>query len=505
MPSLVHATNSIDISYSIGMQPLIDIEIGGQWLKLVYDASSGNTAVFVKETKACTPSPEKDFNCYSYDAALKDGTVKVCKENENYECDFGPGSPYKCEGYVEDNLTKVHARVDILVIDGVEYDQRGVEATENVSLKLGGQETALGTLPVRLLVNPMVTPTESTSSLSLPLFGQTDGIFGASGPTLSCRSNTVWNELLKRHGWTSGLLIFDFYAPVQAAQHKLDGGRPSRIVFNDINATFQGRIKWSQPKQSGDILNDGMHEFLVYHPRICGIDLLYNSSSNWLAVIDTSGPCLTLPAFLFDRLRSRVPLECPFAQGDASAGRLCQRAKGSSKLPNFVFQMEDMQQPRPAQLVLPLERLMFNNGTQDLLCLARDDSLSSKYTADMTSSHIAIGSLAVAAFYTVVDLSNKTVGLAPRGDISEGSDDSCTQSVSCSSPMQTYYPPLNLCEDPPCSEYMFMRLDQESKMCVWSTLIPVCFGLLLVALVALDFVSHKLYKQAIAKASEYRP
>merc|ERR1719263_2520213 len=106
-----------------------------------------------------------------------------------------------------------------------------------------------------------------------------------------------------------------------------------------------------------------MHEFLMYHPKVCGIDLLYNTSSNWLTVIDTSGPCLTFPAFLFDRLRSRMPLKCPFSEGELSLGRLCtpdREAQGSSKLPNIYFQLEDTGHPQPAQLVLPLERLMFN-------------------------------------------------------------------------------------------------------------------------------------------------
>jgi len=118
-------------------------------------------------------------------------------------------------------------------------------------------------------------------------------------------------------------------------------------------------------------------------------------------------------------------------------------------------------------------------------------------------SHIALGSLAVSGLYTVVNLENHTIGLAPKGDLqSEVSDDLCIPSRTCTG-MQTYYPPQNLCEDPQCSSYMLMTLDEETKTCKWSSMVPVGFGVLLTALVTLDLVSHRLYKQAIEKASEF--
>lgn len=513
MQGLAWAADFIEISYSVAMQPLIDIAIGGQWLKLVYDASSGNTAVFVKEANACVP--DNFTPCYSFNASRRRGSVAICEENQKMDCDTGQGSSYLCDVPLKvDNLTEVKARVDVLIIDGVQYNQKGVEAKDDVSLRLKSDEAESQTvswpsMPVRLLVESMVTPTVPNTSLPLRLFEETDGILGASGPTLSCRNESVWGQLLRRQ--RAKRLIIDFNAPPQALQARRDGNKPSRIVFNDVDPSLHGRLIWSQPKQTGDVYNSGMHEFLIYHPKVCDVDLLYNTSSNWLAVIDTSGPCLTLPSFLFDRFRSRLPLKCPFGDGEASLGRLCSPDRGPDgrgRLPNLYFHLEDVQDPEPPQLVFPLERLVFNNGTdkvkgEELLCVARADGQAARTTADMMFAHIAMGSLAIAAFYTVVDLESGTVGLAPRGNSSEGSDGMCAESVKCVSPMQTYYPPRNVCLDPPCSEYLFMRLDEKSKMCVWSGAVPVSFGLLLFALVVLDFVSHRLYKQAIEKASEF--
>merc|ERR1712139_59843 len=141
------------------------------------------------------------------------------------------------------------------------------------------------------------------------------------------------------------------------------------------------------------------------------------------------------------------------------------------------IQLDDDQEPAPPKIALPLERLVFrNNSGQELLCISRTDDDYLSNTADMMFSHIAFGSLAVSALYTVVNLENGTIGLASKGDIAkESSDDFCTPPLKCISTMQTYYPPLNICEDPHCEEYVFMTLDAETRMCRWSHAVPICF------------------------------
>lgn len=277
-------------------------------------------------------------------------------------------------------------------------------------------------------------------------------------------------------------------------------------------------VVWSQAKQTGDVLNDGMHEFLLYRPSLCGVDLLYNTSSNWLAVIDTSGPCLSMPPFFFDRLMTQIAgfpeaeVDCPFRLGMPSRGQLCSLKRTTAspggravKLPTLYFQLEDDQEPAPPKVPLPLERLAFRNGSgQELLCVSRSDDDDQSNGADMIFSHIAFGSLAVAALYTTVNLENYTIGLAPKGNASlESTNEFCVKPVVCKSSMQRAFPPLNICEDPDCSEYMFMTLDDDTKMCRWNRAVPVAFVMILLSLLTLDLLSHRLYKQAIARASEF--
>merc|ERR1712079_268127 len=143
-------------------------------------------------------------------------------------------------------------------------------------------------------------------------------------------------------------------------------------------------------------------------------------------------------------------------------------------------------------------------NSKELLCVARDDRDTSSESVDMMDSHIAFGSLAIAAFHTVVDLQRSRVGLASKTNAArESTSRHCAQPLQCTSSMQTYYPPLNLCEDPQCSDYFFLSLDDRTKMCTWTGAAPVGFGLLLATLVVLDLLSHRLYKQAISKASEF--
>jgi len=288
----------------------------------------------------------------------------------------------------------------------------------------------------------------------------------------------------------------------------------SRVVLGHVSPRYAEALVWSQHKQTGDLLNDAMSEFLLFHPHVCGVDLLYNTSSNWLAVLDTSGPCLLLPPFLFDRLRAHIPMECPFELGEPSLGRLCSphREEAAELLPSLTFQLEDLgmgdndRDPTaaaaaPRRLELPLERLVFrNNSGHQFLCISRYDD-AEKDDVDMLFTHISFGSLAVAAMYTVVDLESHRVGLASRGNASiESSNRSCSKRVTCRSAMQTYFPPQNVCLDPPCSSYLLMTLDKETRTCKWSRSVPTLLGVLLASLVILDLTGHRLYQLATEKA-----
>lgn len=541
------------VGYNDAMQPLVNISIGGQWLSLVFDLSSGNTLVFVKEYDACTPVGMEP--CYSYNTSKTSGTISICAENNDNKvpCTPGRGADYSCTKTLA-KLASADPHPDTLVVDGLPYNQLAVEAKDDMQVNVfpGPQLSNFPDEPFRLLVRNMSVPVEEGAQSPLRLFEGASGLLGASGKSLSCRSDTPWSRLMGQH--FVSVMVLEF-APPPISKFGRAGTSAGQIVFNDLDA----QMLWSEPKQTGDTYNDGTYEFLMYHPTVCGVDLLYNTSSNWLVIVDTSGPCLSLPAFLFDRLMVQLPVSCPFEQGQPSQGQLCSPRRvpscgGTAKealcrfpfeykgtkytecaevessrpwcstdrvyqgrwgycdcpgqpalnitLPSLKFSLEDAQDPSPELITLSLERLVFNSDSgEELLCVARAGRDGWMNSADMMANTITLGSLTASAMIVAMSLENDTIGLASLGDpAAEGTDQYCTAPVSCPSPMQTFYPPLNICKDPACSEYMLTTLDEETKTCVWQRAVPIGFMTLLFILAALDVLSHRWYKMAILQA-----
>lgn len=534
----------LSISYNRAMQPLVEVIIGGQPLDLVFDASSGNTFVFVKEQGAC----DSAARCYSYNVAARAGTgaVRICMENQDTTCENGRGNGYLCRTEMRPSprLEDEVAHADSLVIDGLQYNLKGIEAKDVVEVKLYRitsdghkrtyqiglvpwqqlREPSPDALPIRLLMSKFEVPRFNVPGASwtspLRLFEGTSGLLGASGVSLSCRRTSIWQALVESRQVTAFGL--DLHPPESARfAYAAAGGRGglSRVI---LNPALHNSTVWSEPKQTNDFRFEGMNQFMLYHPTVCGADLLYGRSSNWLAIIDTSGPCLSLPPFFFDSLMTHIPVRCPFAIGERSLGRLCvpdrTRARASTfqtsdgpvtvnvSLPTLWFQLRDERgKSHVPSIPLPLERLVFDaeGGLGELLCIARSDFDSPETSLDMMYSHIGFGSLAVSAVYTEVDLINNRTGLRARSNAgAESTDSFCAEKLVCISPMQKYNEATNRCLDPDCTKYMFMYLDHETKMCVWSVMAPLNLGIAIAALVALDFFSHRLYKQATDRARE---
>ena len=73
------------------------------------------------------------------------------------------------------------------------------------------------------------------------------------------------------------------------------------------------------------------------------------------------------------------------------------------------------------------------------------------------------------------------------------------EDVSCVG-AQSFYPPLNVCLDPPCSEYVFVELDDDTKTCRWVSWGPPLLASFVLAVAIADFVVHKLYSKAVSRA-----
>jgi len=489
---------SLPITFNKDMLPLVRAEVAGQSVMLVFDTSTPSLAVFVRESGACVPAG--DTPCYSQTVAFNQKTLKLCKDNER-RC-LGGADMFQCKAFMPESDVqgqKIFTLFEHLSANGLSFNESFLEGLDHVTLS----GVALQDAPVRLIYRFEATDEKAAGA---GLYGHVSGFLGAAGRELSCRKTTVWGGLLARI--QTKVVSLDFALP---GRSWLDTTQ-SKVVFDSTpgqSSVFPDLI-WSEPKQLGDYLDAGRHEFLMYHIKVCNVDMLYNTSSNWLAVLLTGSPCLVLPPFLFDRLMTRIPVTCPFKSGERANGRLCRPNRSSGAkvtLPALSFRMNDTQglgsrSDLDSHNYLPLERLVFEEKNEELLCIARADD-EKFHLADMPSAYIGLGALAVRALQVAIDLPGRRIGLANKGDVfAESTNLYCTPSINCSSAMQVYYPPSNVCLDPDCSKYMFMTLDNYTKTCIWNPSLRYILVIILVTLGVLDILGHKLYKSAMYKARD---
>merc|ERR1719399_2288107 len=120
------AALELRVSYAPGgLQPLVEVDVGGQKLLLVFDTSSGDTALFVSELHACRLMPDGESpHCYSIKQGLKQHSLHICRENQQMGCDFPQveGQQYRCSTFLgPDDAARAHPSE--LVINGLRYIQ----------------------------------------------------------------------------------------------------------------------------------------------------------------------------------------------------------------------------------------------------------------------------------------------------------------------------------------------------------------------------------------------
>ncbi|CAD7943298.1 unnamed protein product [Amoebophrya sp. A25] len=228
-------------------------------------------------------------------------------------------------------------------------------------------------------------------------------------------------------------------------------------------------VYYAQAALRDKYVNAARHEFLLYNPQLCGVDLLTGISSNWLAVVDTRSVGLTLPRFLFDRFVAQLDLQAGLHCVDMQKGHstvptlVLRQGQGRvmksehafpchlrddtlsaadltkpAFLPTLSFALNDLNMRTPdRRLELPLSHLFYREGPmphqgsggkwvlavaplqneQSVSDYADGDGLeqdtSHAFTPDMAASHIGVGSLALSAFEGIVfDGANRRIGIA---------------------------------------------------------------------------------------------
>eukprot|EP00397_Hematodinium_sp_SG-2012_P035016 GEMP01037613.1.p1 GENE.GEMP01037613.1~~GEMP01037613.1.p1 ORF type:complete len:565 (+),score=115.89 GEMP01037613.1:117-1811(+) len=538
------------VHFSYDGRPFVRIPVGGTSLDLLLDTQSAQTAVV-----QC--SRRRSNHCYKTTS-----DVQICAENAWAATEDDPkrgmcfpGERLKCSKPYLPTFESYQVWFTSIFFDGLLFLEKGWEAREHM-----GAHDVMS--PIKVLRHaPELAPVAGKDvSFAWPYFSSAQyfpptfgGLFGIAPSSISCRTSSYWGNFVATSGIEVFVLDFDFPS---IAVFKPPGATGRPLVERSFNASMNpsvsanAAVRWlrssafsataevgnsviefevskqwardvlySQEKQTGDRVNNGRYEFLIFRPQTCGTDLLYNVSSNWLAVVDTRGRCLSLPPFMWEAFVAWLgkSVEC-----SRKRGGMCRVIVAPEHLPIFSFALSDRDDaPR---IELQLEQLVIKSGDKLFLCVARaedsqvDNPIAAQCpdsdgtyqfqsippSADMTEQQIGFGSLVVSALYTVIDLKRGRVGFAvkyPKSVKTQNANTTCPESTRYLCGLQqTYYPPLNKCLDPVCEHYIFLTLNPDAHTCVWMPGFGLGVGVILVALVIAEIVNERLYARVLEKA-----
>ena len=275
------------------------------------------------------------------------------------------------------------------------------------------------------------------------------------------------------------------------------------------------QMVWSE-RQPFDLSTLVHHTFPIFDLSVCGINMFGNFTSNYFAIIDTGGSCLGLPETFYEELFVWL--------GNAFLRDLDEVSKKPnwrpavylredfpiSSLPSITFKLSE---DGPVfsidlrRLVLPKRQVkvfqkVYEDDGFDLLhpmCiynieLGGFDRIpggtfrGNIQPPDLYSRKIVFGSLAVTALRTLVafNLTSARVGLIhDPGIVPRIKGPACIDPDICVGG-QTYFAPLNMCEDPSCDAYFLRALDRETMTCNTTIYAYLVGGVLLVLFVAVE-------------------
>jgi hypothetical protein len=290
----------------------------------------------------------------------------------------------------------------------------------------------------------------------------------------------------------------------------ISAGRPFGLVLNPTGSSFlfsssdplyheySPRVQWSF-RQGIAASSVVYYQFPVFDLRICGRSLLYNFTSSWPAIVDTSGACLALPNDILSFLQSHAPIDCP-----AGSGVHCRHTLPASvpvtSLPTLTFRMRETDDP----IAIPLASLILHPPASDL-CIVRAPSgglENGGLLAHGTQQFIAFGTMVLHAVNaTIIDSSGKRVGFVRRDKPAFDSTlATCKPRPDCMGE-QTYFPPSNTCLPPPCDLFFFMVYDEVAGTCRVSSQYRIAIAVLLFVFLLSEYLLRDWHRRLLGRVS----
>ena len=278
---------------------------------------------------------------------------------------------------------------------------------------------------------------------TVPIKGAVDtrrAVLGLGPNRISCRSSTFSSELGSSFFQIDSESL-SFYADV-----------PTGIMFSKHYQLV--------PTNSSVML--GKYAFNMYHPTVCGTDILGNVSSHWSAIIDPTIECLVVPEFMLNNLKSWK--------------------SGSDGI--LYFSLTDENDIRTVAMDLSNVCLQSRPGSES------DLDFGITGLRPIVLGRRALQALGILGFESVEPF---RLGFT----VADHGTPACSTPVSACVGWQTYHASSNSCVDPTCSDWLLREMDASSKTCVWKPYSTyLVYGTVFILIVG-ELALHKLRRKTL--------
>ncbi|KAJ1606649.1 hypothetical protein OJ253_2656 [Cryptosporidium canis] len=358
-----------------------------------------------------------------------------------------------------------------------------------------------------------------------------------SGSSMSCRGVSIWSDILMLYNTSKYAFDVSF-----------DDESLSFLYMNNLPEYWDSNlVYWSEAKQSGSIYDDALSVFQVYNLELCDSMITENVSSNWLAALDFSSTCLSLPPFLFARLVKWLPLECPEDLTDINKliidkskenhpndepvpySSLCIVKKRPLPVASFWLSQMDHSNDQLEPLRIFLDDYVVRYNNTDYLCILNslqstfgkinylpynEEYSSNNYFPYYTSSStplILFGSLLLKSYGILIDNNSGKIGFYSKFKYKQNDSGvnkhpknfNCKPKKECPKGGGFHYEAsTNECIPPNCSEWLLYEFNDETNKCELSSVFPLVLTFIVILFTFFEIHIMYLKQFVLDRSSE---
>lgn len=266
----------------------------------------------------------------------------------------------------------------------------------------------------------------------------------------------------------------------------------STMQLGKIKEEYEKNISWIPQAQN----TPTYHSFFIYNLEFCGQQLFSNYSQTWPVLVDTGSVCLTLPEEAYNTLSNWLNINSVL-NSVYELPVLSFSVDGDNEniiyipLSTLVVDEGIINSPGLSPLVVPNITISGLGGMN--LCVIQGKAIESGNSYSTPVPMIVFGTMVLQSVYFAAEFTSKSVGIA--GKFSASNLNNMSSITTCMKPTQCigeqlFSPETNSCSSPPCSNFYFMKIDDDTQTCQYKST-PLGFGLFFILMITiLEFISY---------------